>query len=186
MFDNIIGLRFQSCFSCSQGLKPTVEAFFIMMFTLMMVSYTATSMALAIATGHNVVAVANLLMTISFVFMIVSTLNGHLIKATLSNFRGFQRVVNHNHRIKAPSFWICCHDTHGNTHGTHGFHYMIVISLLTNPNNLLVPFPVIIPSPHNVVQVCYTSTSGQHARIWAFLLAPGQFDGKQFEKPRWD
>lgn len=57
-----------------QGLKPTAEAFFIMMFTLMMVSYTATSMALAIATGQSVVAVANLLMTITFVFMIVSIL----------------------------------------------------------------------------------------------------------------
>lgn len=43
-----------------------------MMFTLMMISYTATSMALAIAAGQDVVAVANLLMTISFVFMIVS------------------------------------------------------------------------------------------------------------------
>ncbi|XP_026554121.1 ATP-binding cassette sub-family G member 2-like [Pseudonaja textilis] len=62
------------------GLKPTVEAFFIMMFTLMMVSYTATSMALAIATGHNVVAVANLLMTISFVFMII--FSGLLVNLT--------------------------------------------------------------------------------------------------------
>lgn len=40
----------------------------------MMVSYTATSMALAIATGQNVVAVANLFMTITFVFMIVSSI----------------------------------------------------------------------------------------------------------------
>uniref|UniRef100_A0A8C5RVG1 Broad substrate specificity ATP-binding cassette transporter ABCG2 n=1 Tax=Laticauda laticaudata TaxID=8630 RepID=A0A8C5RVG1_LATLA len=62
------------------GLKPTVEAFFIMMFTLMMVSYTATSMALAIATGHNVLAVANLLMTISFVFMII--FSGLLVNLT--------------------------------------------------------------------------------------------------------
>lgn len=61
--------------SCSvlQGLKPTVGAFFTMMFTLMMVSYTATSMALAIAAGQSVVAVANLLMTVAFVFMIVSS-----------------------------------------------------------------------------------------------------------------
>lgn len=44
------------------------------MFTLMMVSYTATSMALAIAAGQSVVAVANLLMTITFVFMIVSNI----------------------------------------------------------------------------------------------------------------
>lgn len=40
----------------------------------MMVSYTATSMALAIAAGQSVVAVANLLMTITFVFMIVSSI----------------------------------------------------------------------------------------------------------------
>lgn len=55
-------------------MKPTAEAFFIMLFTLTMVSYTATSMALAIATGHDVVAVANLFMTITFVFMIVSSI----------------------------------------------------------------------------------------------------------------
>lgn len=62
-----------SCFALL-GLKPTAEAFFIMLFTLTMVSYTATSMALAIATGHDVVAVANLFMTITFVFMIVSSI----------------------------------------------------------------------------------------------------------------
>ncbi|NXY34008.1 ABCG2 protein, partial [Pomatorhinus ruficollis] len=53
------------------GLKPTAEAFFIMMFSLMMVSYTATSMALAIATGQSVVSIANLLSTVAFVFMII-------------------------------------------------------------------------------------------------------------------
>ncbi|KAM9580872.1 broad substrate specificity ATP-binding cassette transporter ABCG2 isoform 2-T3 [Guaruba guarouba] len=53
------------------GLKPTVEAFFTMLFTLVMVSYTATSMALAIAAGESVDAVANLLMTITFVFMTI-------------------------------------------------------------------------------------------------------------------
>ncbi|XP_025920595.1 ATP-binding cassette sub-family G member 2 isoform X1 [Apteryx rowi] len=62
------------------GLKPTVEAFFIMMFTLMMVSYTATSMALAIAAGQSVVALANLLMTIAFVFMII--FSGLLVNLT--------------------------------------------------------------------------------------------------------
>lgn len=56
-----------------QGLKKTVDAFFIMMFTLIMVAYTASSMALAIATGQSVVSVATLLMTIAFVFMMVST-----------------------------------------------------------------------------------------------------------------
>ncbi|XP_066487923.1 broad substrate specificity ATP-binding cassette transporter ABCG2-like isoform X2 [Tiliqua scincoides] len=62
------------------GLKPTAGAFFTMMFTLMMLSYTATSMALAIATGQNVVAVANLLMTITFVFMII--FSGLLVNLT--------------------------------------------------------------------------------------------------------
>ncbi|NXB71007.1 ABCG2 protein, partial [Donacobius atricapilla] len=62
------------------GLKPTVEAFFIMMFSLMMVSYTATSMALAIATGQSVVSIANLLMTVTFVFMII--FSGLLVNLT--------------------------------------------------------------------------------------------------------
>ncbi|XP_072478443.1 broad substrate specificity ATP-binding cassette transporter ABCG2 isoform X2 [Notamacropus eugenii] len=53
------------------GLKQEVGAFFIMMFTLMMVAYTASSMALAIAAGQSVVSVANILMTISFVFMMI-------------------------------------------------------------------------------------------------------------------
>ncbi|NWX01001.1 ABCG2 protein, partial [Caloenas nicobarica] len=61
-------------------LKPTVEAFFTMMFTLMLVSYTATSMALAIAAGQNVFAVANLLMTIAFVFMTI--FSGLLVNLT--------------------------------------------------------------------------------------------------------
>ncbi|NXD40645.1 ABCG2 protein, partial [Copsychus sechellarum] len=62
------------------GLKPTAEAFFTMMFTLMMVSYTATSMALAIAAGQSVVAIANLLMTVAFVFMII--FSGLLVNLT--------------------------------------------------------------------------------------------------------
>ncbi|NWU23506.1 ABCG2 protein, partial [Dyaphorophyia castanea] len=64
----------------SYSLKPTAEAFFTMMFTLMMVSYTATSMALAIAAGQSVVAIANLLMTITFVFMIL--FSGLLVNLT--------------------------------------------------------------------------------------------------------
>ncbi|XP_035292609.1 broad substrate specificity ATP-binding cassette transporter ABCG2 isoform X2 [Cricetulus griseus] len=53
------------------GLKQDVGAFFIMMFSLIMVAYTASSMALAIAAGQSVVSVATLLMTISFVFMMI-------------------------------------------------------------------------------------------------------------------
>ncbi|KAM5282641.1 broad substrate specificity ATP-binding cassette transporter ABCG2-like isoform 1-T2 [Hipposideros larvatus] len=53
------------------GLKPAVESFFIMMFTLMMVAYSASSMGLAIAAGQSVVSIATLLMTIAFVFMMI-------------------------------------------------------------------------------------------------------------------
>ncbi|KAK2489481.1 hypothetical protein MC885_011514 [Smutsia gigantea] len=53
------------------GLKPVVDAFFIMMLTLMMVAYSASSMALAVAAGQSVVSVATLLTTISFVFMMI-------------------------------------------------------------------------------------------------------------------
>ncbi|XP_071664074.1 broad substrate specificity ATP-binding cassette transporter ABCG2 isoform X2 [Patagioenas fasciata] len=62
------------------GLKATVEAFFIMMFTLTLVSYTATSMALAIGAGQDVFAVANLLITIVFVFMTI--FSGLLVNLT--------------------------------------------------------------------------------------------------------
>ncbi|XP_016016585.2 broad substrate specificity ATP-binding cassette transporter ABCG2 isoform X2 [Rousettus aegyptiacus] len=62
------------------GLKAEVGAFFIMMLTLMMVAYAASSMALAIAAGQSVVSVANLLMTISFVFMMI--FSGLLVNLT--------------------------------------------------------------------------------------------------------
>uniref|UniRef100_A0A674IUX8 Broad substrate specificity ATP-binding cassette transporter ABCG2 n=1 Tax=Terrapene triunguis TaxID=2587831 RepID=A0A674IUX8_9SAUR len=62
------------------GFKPTIGAFFIMMGTLILVAYTASSMALAIATGQDVVAVANLLINICFVFMII--FSGLLVNLT--------------------------------------------------------------------------------------------------------
>ncbi|NXG52309.1 ABCG2 protein, partial [Psilopogon haemacephalus] len=67
-------------FTAVFSLKQTVGAFFTMMFTLMLVSYTATSMALAIAAGHSVVAVANLLVTVVFVFMML--FSGLLVNLT--------------------------------------------------------------------------------------------------------
>lgn len=42
------------------------------MFTVMMVAWTATSMAYAISADQNIVAMANLFMTVIFVFMMVS------------------------------------------------------------------------------------------------------------------
>ncbi|XP_030420747.1 ATP-binding cassette sub-family G member 2-like [Gopherus evgoodei] len=62
------------------GFKPTIGAFFILMVTLILVAYTASSMALAIATGQDVVAVANLLINICFVFMII--FSGLLVNLT--------------------------------------------------------------------------------------------------------
>lgn len=53
------------------GLKPTAEAFFLFMFSVILVSYTATSMALAIAADQTVVAIANIFMTITCVFMMI-------------------------------------------------------------------------------------------------------------------
>ncbi|XP_034425208.1 broad substrate specificity ATP-binding cassette transporter ABCG2-like isoform X1 [Hippoglossus hippoglossus] len=53
------------------GLKPTAEAFFLFTFTVMLVAYTATSMALAISADQTVVAIANIFMTITFVFMMI-------------------------------------------------------------------------------------------------------------------
>ncbi|XP_042368219.1 LOW QUALITY PROTEIN: broad substrate specificity ATP-binding cassette transporter ABCG2-like [Plectropomus leopardus] len=53
------------------GLKPTAEAFFTFMFTVTLVAYTATSMALAISADQTVVAIANIFMTIACVFMMI-------------------------------------------------------------------------------------------------------------------
>nr|XP_046236071.1 broad substrate specificity ATP-binding cassette transporter ABCG2 isoform X2 [Scatophagus argus] len=53
------------------GLKPTVEAFFLFMFTVILTAYTATSMALAISADQTVVAIANIFMTITCVFMMI-------------------------------------------------------------------------------------------------------------------
>ncbi|KAG1940411.1 broad substrate specificity ATP-binding cassette transporter ABCG2-like [Pimephales promelas] len=53
------------------GLKASVEAFFIFLFSILMVSYTATSLTLAISADQTVVAIANIFLTISFVFMMI-------------------------------------------------------------------------------------------------------------------
>ncbi|XP_015253972.1 PREDICTED: ATP-binding cassette sub-family G member 2-like [Cyprinodon variegatus] len=53
------------------GLKPTVGAFFTFMFTVALVAYTATSMAMAISADQTVVAIANIFMTVTCVFMMI-------------------------------------------------------------------------------------------------------------------
>ncbi|XP_062989272.1 broad substrate specificity ATP-binding cassette transporter ABCG2-like isoform X2 [Elgaria multicarinata webbii] len=62
-------------FSCISywmiGYQMVVSRFFFFMLTLVLVSYTATSMALAVSAGMDVVAIANLLITVCFVFMMI-------------------------------------------------------------------------------------------------------------------
>ncbi|XP_066476933.1 broad substrate specificity ATP-binding cassette transporter ABCG2-like isoform X2 [Tiliqua scincoides] len=53
------------------GYQAIAGRFFFFMLTLICVSYTATSMSLAISAGMDVVAIANLLITICFVFMLI-------------------------------------------------------------------------------------------------------------------
>ncbi|KAM9399916.1 broad substrate specificity ATP-binding cassette transporter ABCG2-like isoform 1-T6 [Salvelinus alpinus] len=53
------------------GFKTTLAAFFIFMFTVTLVAYTATAMTMAISADQSVVAMANIFMTISFVFMMI-------------------------------------------------------------------------------------------------------------------
>uniref|UniRef100_A0A4W4DSG5 ABC transporter domain-containing protein n=1 Tax=Electrophorus electricus TaxID=8005 RepID=A0A4W4DSG5_ELEEL len=55
------------------GYKPDAGTFFTFMITVAMTAYTATAMTMAISADQTVVAVANIFMTISFVFMMVST-----------------------------------------------------------------------------------------------------------------
>ncbi|KAK5848127.1 hypothetical protein PBY51_005769 [Eleginops maclovinus] len=77
MLSDIITLRTIPAivFSCVSyfmiGLKPTVAAFFTFMFSVTMVAYTATAMALAISADQTVVAIANIFMTIACVFMMI-------------------------------------------------------------------------------------------------------------------
>ncbi|CAI5774290.1 ATP-binding cassette sub-family G member 2-like [Podarcis lilfordi] len=62
-------------FSCISywmiGYQADAGRFFFFMLTLVLLCYTSTSMALAISAGMDVVAIANLLITICFVFMLI-------------------------------------------------------------------------------------------------------------------
>uniref|UniRef100_A0A3Q2YPB3 Broad substrate specificity ATP-binding cassette transporter ABCG2 n=1 Tax=Hippocampus comes TaxID=109280 RepID=A0A3Q2YPB3_HIPCM len=63
-------------FSCGVyfmiGLKCTLCAFSVFTLTVTLVAYTATAMTMAISADQTVVALANIFMTITFVFMMVS------------------------------------------------------------------------------------------------------------------
>ncbi|XP_052450752.1 broad substrate specificity ATP-binding cassette transporter ABCG2-like [Carassius gibelio] len=53
------------------GLKATAEAFFIFLFSIVLVSYTATSMTLAISADQTVVGIATIVINMIFVFMMI-------------------------------------------------------------------------------------------------------------------
>lgn len=53
------------------GLKSTATAFSVFTLTVTLVAYTATAMTMAIAADQSVVGLANIFMTITFVFMMV-------------------------------------------------------------------------------------------------------------------
>lgn len=53
------------------GLKCTAAAFLVFTLTVTLVAYTATAMTMAISADQSVVALANIFMTITFVFMMV-------------------------------------------------------------------------------------------------------------------
>ncbi|KAM6939774.1 broad substrate specificity ATP-binding cassette transporter ABCG2d [Xenentodon cancila] len=53
------------------GLKSTVAGFLIFTLTVTLVAYTATALTMAISADQSVVSLANILMTITFVFMMI-------------------------------------------------------------------------------------------------------------------
>ncbi|XP_043086162.1 broad substrate specificity ATP-binding cassette transporter ABCG2-like [Puntigrus tetrazona] len=53
------------------GLKATAQAFFIFLFSVILVSYTATSMTLAISADQTVVAIASIVINTILVFMMI-------------------------------------------------------------------------------------------------------------------
>ncbi|KAL8186748.1 UNVERIFIED_CONTAM: hypothetical protein K2H54_007123 [Gekko kuhli] len=81
MFGDLLPMRTMPAivFSCISywmiGYRADAGRFFFFMLTLVLVSYTATSMALAISAGMDVVAIANLVITICFVFMLALEVN---------------------------------------------------------------------------------------------------------------
>ncbi|XP_072553441.1 broad substrate specificity ATP-binding cassette transporter ABCG2 [Salminus brasiliensis] len=53
------------------GYRPDPGAFFFFMFSVAMTAYAATAMTMAISADQSVVAIANIFMTITFVFMMI-------------------------------------------------------------------------------------------------------------------
>ncbi|RXN11971.1 ATP-binding cassette sub-family G member 2-like protein [Labeo rohita] len=67
----IPGIIFSCVIYWMIGLKATAEAFFIFLFSIVLVSYAATSMTLAISADQTVVTIANIFINNIFVFMMI-------------------------------------------------------------------------------------------------------------------
>ncbi|MBZ3878829.1 ATP-binding cassette sub-family G member 2 [Sciurus carolinensis] len=132
------------------GLKAQADAFFIMMFTLIMVAYAASSMGLAIAAGQSVVSVATLFMTISFVFMMALQYNEFLGQ----NFcPGFSTTEN--------EFAICTGEAH-----------------LTNQGIDLSPWGLWKDHVSRIVKVTGMDAVNVSSSSWGCLYGP-DFPGNQ-------
>ncbi|RXN02277.1 ATP-binding cassette sub-family G member 2-like [Labeo rohita] len=67
----IPGIIFSCVIYWMIGLKATAEAFFIFLFSIVLVSYAATSMTLAISADQTVVTIANIFINNIFVLMMI-------------------------------------------------------------------------------------------------------------------
>lgn len=63
--------------SVHPGLKSTAASFAIFTLTVTLVAYTATALTMAISADQSIVALANIYMTITFVFMMVRRSRAH-------------------------------------------------------------------------------------------------------------
>ncbi|NXS11245.1 ABCG2 protein, partial [Neodrepanis coruscans] len=98
-------------FSCISywmiGYQAVAGRFFFFMLTLVLVSYTATAMSLAISAGMDVVAVANLLITICFVLMLI-------FSGLLVNLPSVMGWLNWLKYFSIPRYGLTVNLHHGN------------------------------------------------------------------------
>uniref|UniRef100_A0A671SNC5 ABC-type xenobiotic transporter n=1 Tax=Sinocyclocheilus anshuiensis TaxID=1608454 RepID=A0A671SNC5_9TELE len=89
---------------CFAGLKPTAAAFFIFMLTVILVSCAAASMTMAISADQSVVAMANIFMTISFIFMMI--FSGLLVnlKSTMDWLSWLKNVYSFEQALEINEF----------------------------------------------------------------------------------
>ncbi|KAJ3585400.1 hypothetical protein NHX12_014119 [Muraenolepis orangiensis] len=92
LFMRTIPAIIYSCISYFMiGLKASPSAFFLFMFTVALVAYAATSLTMAISADQTVVAIANIFINITFVFMMYFSIPRYGVSALQTNeFVGLQ------------------------------------------------------------------------------------------------